>query len=99
MKPYENVNFKTIWWVPAAPPKNSKAHTECNVEVDGVLEQAREKVDLKVRLSENSRMERELEQRISIAATAVEALGEPAFENKELSKEAKLTVYNAVMVP
>ena len=38
-------------------------------------------------------------QRIDMAATAVGTLREPDFENKELSKEAKLTVYNAVVVP
>ena len=44
-------------------------------------------------------MESELERRIGMAATAVGALREPVFANKELSKEAKLTVYNAVVVP
>ena len=34
-----------------------------------------------------------------MAATAVGALREPVFGNKELNKEAKLTVYNAVVVP
>ena len=70
------------------------------MEVEGVrLKQAREIVYLGVRLSENGRMERELERRIGMAATAVGALREPVFGNKELSKEAKLTVYNAVVVP
>ena len=70
------------------------------MEVDGVrLKQARETVYLGVRLSENGGMESELERRIGMAATAVGALREPIFGNKELSKEAKLTVYNAVVVP
>ena len=78
----------------------SKEYTECKVEVDGVrLKQARETVYLGVRLSENGGMESELERRIGMAATAVGALREPIFGNKELSKEAKLTVYNAVVVP
>ena len=34
-----------------------------------------------------------------MAATTVGASTEPVFGNKELSKEAKLTVYNAVVVP
>ena len=34
-----------------------------------------------------------------MAATAAGTLREPVFENKELRKEAKLTVYNAVVVP
>ena len=78
----------------------SKEYTECKVEVDGVrLKQARETVYLGVRLSENGGMESELERTIGMAATAVGALREPVFGNKELSKEAKLTVYNAVVVP
>ena len=55
----------------------------------------RETVYLGVRLSEKNGME----QRIGMAATAVGAPTEPVFENKELSKEARLTVYNAVVVP
>ena len=57
----------------------------------------RETVYLGVRLSENGGMESELERRIGMAATAVGALREPVLGNKELSKEAKLTVYNAVV--
>ena len=44
-------------------------------------------------------MEGELEWRISMATTAAGTLREPVFENKELRKETKLTVYNAVVVP
>ena len=78
----------------------SKDHTECKVEVEGVtIEQARETVYLGVRLSENGGMESELERRIGMAATTVGALREPVFGNKELSKEAKLRVYNAFVVP
>ena len=70
------------------------------MEVEGVwLKQARETVYLGVGLSENGGMESELEPRIGTAATAVGALREPIFGNNELSKEAKLTVYNAVVVP
>ena len=78
----------------------SKEHTECKVEMEGVMiEQARETVYLGVGLSENGRVESELEQRNGMAATTVGALREPVFGNKELSKEAKLRVYNAVVVP
>ena len=78
----------------------SKDHTECKVVVEGVtIEQARETVCLGVRLSEKGRMESELERRIGMAATTVGALREPVFGNKELSTEAKLRVYNAVVVP
>ena len=34
-----------------------------------------------------------------MATTAAGTLREPVFENKELRKETKLTVYNAVVVP
>ena len=64
-----------------------------------MIEQARETVCLGVRLSENGWMESELERRIGMAATTVGALSEPVYGNKELSKEAKLRVYNAVVVP
>ena len=57
----------------------------------------RETVYLGLRLSENGGMESELEWRIGMAATAVGTLREPVLGNKELSKEAKLTVYNAVV--
>ena len=61
----------------------SNEYTECKVEVDGVqLKQARETVYLGVRLSENGGMESELERRIGMTATAVEALREPIFGNK-----------------
>ena len=67
--------------------------------VEGVtIEQARETVCLGVRLSEKGRMESELERRIGMAATTVGALREPVFGNKELSKEAKLKVYNVVVL-
>ena len=78
----------------------SKEHTECKVEMEGVMiEQARETVYLGVGLSENGRVESELEQRNGMAATTVGALREPVFGNKELSKEAKLRVHSVVVVP
>ena len=78
----------------------SKDYTERKVGVEGVrLKQVREIVCLGTRLSVNGGMESELEQRIDMAATAVGTLREPDFGNKEMSKEAKLTVYNAVVVP
>ena len=44
-------------------------------------------------------MESELEKRIGRAATVVGSLRKTVFGNKELSNEAKMTVYNAVVVP
>ena len=90
----------TINWCKSNTMVFSKEHTECKVEVEGVqIEQARETVYLGVRLSENGGMESELERRIGMAATTVGALREPVFGNKGLSKEAKLRVFNAVVVP
>ena len=56
-------------------------------------------VYLRVRLSENGRMESELERRIGRAAAVVGSLRKTVFGKKELSSEAKMTVYNAVVVP
>ena len=44
-------------------------------------------------------MESELERRIDRAATVVDALRRTVFENRELSSEAKMTVYNAMIAP
>ena len=54
---------------------------------------------LGVRLSDNGEVESDLEWRIGMAATAAGALRGSVFGNKELSKEAKLGVHNAVVVP
>ena len=63
------------------------------------MSKARETIYLGVWLSHNGEMESELERRIGMAATAAGTLRELVFENKELSKEAKLTVNNAEVVP
>ena len=76
----------------------SREPTECKVEVGDVqLEQAKETVYLGVRLSENGRIENELERRIG-RATEEGALRRTVFGNRELSSESKMTVYNAVVV-
>ena len=54
---------------------------------------------LGARFSENGRMENKLERRIDRAATVLGAVRRTVFENRELSSEAKMTVYNAVVVP
>ena len=78
----------------------SREPPEWNIEVGDVqLEQAGETVYLGARLSENGRMESELERRIDRAATVVGALRRTVFENRELSSEAKMTVYNAMIAP
>ena len=85
----------TINWGKTNTMVFSREPTECKVEVGDVqLEQARETVYLGVRLSENGRMER----KIGRAATVVGSLRKTIFGNKELSSEAKMTVYNALVV-
>ena len=65
----------TINWGKTNTMVFSREPTECKVEVGGLrLEQARETVYLGVRLSENGRMESELERRIGRAATVVGSL-------------------------
>ena len=67
---------------------------------DVQLEQANETVYVpRVRFSENGRMESELNRRIGRAATVVRAVRRTVFGNRELSSEAIMTVYNAVVVP
>ncbi len=65
----------TINWGKTNTMVFSREPTECKVEVGGVqLEQARETVYLRVSLSENERMQSELERRIGRAATVVGSL-------------------------
>ena len=52
-----------------------------------------------MRFSENGRITSELNRRIGRAATVVGALRRTVFGNRDLSSEAKMTVYNAVVVP
>ena len=52
-----------------------------------------------MRFSQNGRITSELNKRIGRAATVVGALRRTVFGNRELSSEAKMTVYNAVVVP
>ena len=61
----------------------------------------KDSVHIGVRLSGNGRMESELKRRIGRAATVVGALRRTVFENsnRKQSSEAKMTVYNAVVVP
>ena len=74
----------TINWGKTKTIVFSREPTECKVEVGDVqLEQARETVYLGVRLSENGRMESELERRIVRAATVVGSLRKMVFGNKE----------------
>ena len=81
----------------------SKEYMESKGEVEGVRMSKASEGDnilyLGVWLSDNSEMESELGWRIGMAATAAGALREPVCGNKELSKEGKLTVNNAVVVP
>ena len=54
---------------------------------------------LGVRLSKNGRMESNVERRIGRRAIVVGSLRKTVFGNNELSSEARMTVFNAVVVP
>ena len=87
----------TINWGKTNTMVFSREPTECKVEVGDVqLEQARETAYLGVRLSKNGRMESELERKISRAAAVVGSLKK---RSSGIRSEAKMTVYNAVVVP
>ena len=58
-----------------------------------------EVVYLGVMFSANGRMDGELDRRIGSATSAFGALKENVFESKELSRKAKMVVYNAMVVP
>ena len=70
------------------------------MEVDGQkLENVREQTYLGVILSEDGRMECELEKRIGAALSAAGAVRNQVLENRELSKSAKMLVYKAMIEP
>ena len=73
--------------------------TECNVLVDGVnLEQVNEFVYLGSMMSRDGRIDREIERRVSAGCKVLGALGTFA-RNVNVSRDARLSVYNGVLVP
>ena len=78
----------------------SRKQVDCSVEVDGrKLENVRKQTYLGVILSEDGRMECELEKRIGAALSAVGAVRSQVFESRELSRSAKMLVYKAMIEP
>ena len=78
----------------------SRKKVDCSVEVDGrKLENVTEQTYLGVILSEDGRMECELEKRICAALSAAEAVRSQVLESRELSKSAKMLVYKTMIEP
>ena len=74
--------------------------TGCKVDVEGHnVENVKEAVYLGMKLSEDVRMEGELERRIGIAMSTVGAMNAKVFGNRGLSWKAKMQVYNGMVVP
>ena len=74
---------------------------ERNIEVEGhSVKSVMEVVYLrKSTVSADERMEGELDRRIGIATSAVVAMQRKVFRSRELSRKAKVEVYNAMVVP
>ena len=74
---------------------------ECNIEVEEYsVESVEEVVYLGIKFSADGRMEGELNRRIAIhSMSAVGAFQKKVFGSGELSKKAKVEVYNAIVVP
>ena len=77
----------------------SREATECDIMVEGHSLKSVNKVVLGVKFSADGRMDGELDRRIGSATSAFEALKENVFGSKELSRKAKMEVYNAMVVP
>jgi len=77
----------------------SRVPTECNIEMDGEkVKNVREVVYLGVKLSEDGKMGSEVERRIGMTMQTVGAM-KKVYESRDLSREAKVTVFEAVAVP
>ena len=77
----------------------SKEATECDINVEGQsVKSVNKVVYLGVKFSADGRMDGELDRRTGSAMSAFGALKENVFGSKELSRKAKMEVYNA-MVP
>ena len=73
---------------------------ECNIEVEEhSVKSVKEVVYLGVKFSADGIMERERGRRDGIAMSAVGAMQRNVFGSRELSKEATVEVYNAMVVP
>ena len=78
----------------------SRKQVDCSVEVDGrKLENVRKQTYLGVILSEDGKMDCELEKRIGAALSAAGAVRSQVFESREMSRSAKMLVYKAMIEP
>ena len=78
----------------------SRKQVDCSVEVDGrKLKNVRKQTYLGVILSEDGKMDCELEKRIGAALSAAGAVRSQVFESREMSRSAKMLVYKAMIEP
>ena len=72
----------------------------CKVEVNGKsVEQMKEMKYLDVMISGDGYMDREVEQRIGKASKMIGAIGSTVLGRNELTKDTKLRVANAMVIP
>ena len=77
----------------------SRVPTKCNIEIDGErVKNVKETVYLGVKLSEDRKMESEVEMRIEMTMQTVEAM-KKVYDSREISREAKVAVFEAVAIP
>ena len=77
----------------------SNASMECNIQIDGEgVKSVKETVYLGVKLSEDGKMESEVERRIELTMQAVRAINK-VRESTENRREANVAVFKAVAVP
>ena len=77
----------------------SRAPTDCNLEIERErVKNVKETVYLGVKLSEDGKLESEVERRIGMTMQAVGAM-KKVYESRETSREANVAVFKAVAVP
>ncbi|XP_051789808.1 uncharacterized protein LOC127529636 [Erpetoichthys calabaricus] len=78
----------------------SRKRVECPLRVGGeILPQVEEFKYLGVLFTSEGRMEREIDRRISAASAVMRALHRSVVVKKELSRKAKLSIYQSIYVP
>jgi len=77
-----------------------RKRVECNLRVgEEILSQAEEFKYLGVLFTSEGRMEREIDRRIGAASAVMRALHRSVVVKKELSRKAKLSIYQSIYVP
>ena len=77
----------------------STVPTECNIEIAGEkVKNVKETVYLGVTLSEDGKRRGEVERRIGMTMQTAGAM-KKVYESREISREAKVTVFEAVAIP